>query len=173
MTRWTLQSTVPGCQSRSSSINLTKLNSPSIRKSIHSSLTNVEPVASMVNSQDFDAHSFIVQPPATSTVWRAPARNGIGAANVGEVGQITLLLVLGHHPRLSVRAGNISKGAVCSVIATIPRNYSPVKKKDREKNLREDGDKKVPLTAEAVTAMIAAQMTPENCILEMIFKKKW
>lgn len=82
-----LQATLSRSQRRNHCIYDTKLHGTSIRQRVHGSLANVEADTDMVDGQDFDLVSAVLELPARSAAGRVPASNGVGAANVGEVRQ--------------------------------------------------------------------------------------
>lgn len=82
-----LQATLSRSQRRNHCIYDTKFHRTSIRQRVHGSLTNVEADTDMVDGQDLDLVSTVLELPARSAAGRVPASDGVCAANVGEVRQ--------------------------------------------------------------------------------------
>lgn len=74
------------------SIDTTKLDSLAVSECVHGGERNVEARGSMVNSQNVDALALVGELPAGTAGGRVPSRNGLGAADVWELGDVALRL---------------------------------------------------------------------------------
>ncbi len=71
-------------------IDPAQLNSPAVGEVVHGGLGDVEAGTGTVNSQDVDGAAVVGRAPAGPAVGRVPARDGLGAADVGEAFDVAL-----------------------------------------------------------------------------------
>lgn len=93
-------------------------------ESVHGGQGNVEAFDGEINSQDIDALALVLELPAGSAASRVPTVDDVGAANVGEVGDVALLgpAPAVDDPICSVRAGDSLEGAVGVLVAAVVGN---------------------------------------------------
>ena len=68
-------------------LNIPKVDRLSIRQIIHRSLSDVEPIPSVVNTENVDASSVIGNAPAATTLRRVPSTDGVDCSDVREAGE--------------------------------------------------------------------------------------
>lgn len=109
----------------SCSIDSTELLRLTIGKSIHGCQTNVEAFNGEINSQDVDTVSFEFKLPAGSATRRVPASDDVGAADVWEVRDVTLLAPAPavHNSVRAIGAGHAFEGALGLFEAAIVGDY--------------------------------------------------
>lgn len=73
-------------------LDAAKLDSVAVRQVVHGGEANVEAGCRMVNGQNVDGLAVVASRPARAAVGRVPAADGLGAADVGEPRNVSLLL---------------------------------------------------------------------------------
>lgn len=73
-------------------VDTAQLDSLAVRQVVHGAQADVETIRRVVNSQDVDRPAVVRRRPARTTGGGVPSANGRGAADVGEVGDLALVL---------------------------------------------------------------------------------
>lgn len=116
-----LHATVGGINLCGLSIDAPQLLRLAVGQVVHGIQGNVEAGTGVVDGQDVDGLAGVVELPAGAAAGRVPAGDGLGTANVGEFGDVALLV-----PALSrdetvgaVGAGDDGERAVAVVVARV------------------------------------------------------
>lgn len=95
-----------------------------VGEGVHGIEANVQAAGGVVDGKDVDLLAVVLKAVAAAAVGGVPAGNDVHTANVGELGDVALLLpaVLGDEAVGAVRAGNGSHGARGVIVASVVRD---------------------------------------------------